>query len=100
MPLPLIPIIMGGFSFFKNSWLGRVLAIAGGALLAVLFVFSAGKRSQRKKQQIKNLEEHVDARLRADKAADAARQVGADLSDDELNRRLDAAGRLRKHDGS
>jgi len=99
MPLPLIPIIMGGFSFFKNSWLGRVLAIAGGAMLAVLLVFSAGKRSQRKKQETANLREHIDVRKKADKAADETARDLDGIDDADLDERLRKHGALRDRSG-
>ncbi len=86
--------LLAAFGFLRNSWLGKVLAIAGGVLMAVLLVFSAGGRAQRKKQKIKNLEAYIDLRERADKTADQTARDLDGISDDDLDRRL------RVHDGA
>ena len=86
--------LLGAFGFLRTSWIGKALAIAGGVLMAVLLVFSAGGRAQRKKQKIKNLEEYIDLRERADKTADQTVRDLDGISDDDLNRRL------RDHDGA
>ncbi len=86
--------LLTAFGFLRNSWIGKVLAIAGGVLMMVLLVFSAGGRAQRKKQKIANLENYVDVQKRVDQTLeDAARAVGA-MSDDELN------DSLREHPGA
>ncbi len=83
--------LLVAFGFIRNSWIGRALAMAAGISAAVWLIFFAGKRSQRKEQEIENLNEYIDVRKRADEAADAARKVGGTLSDAEL------VARLRKH---
>ena len=79
------------FSFLRTSWIGRALAIAGGVLLAIVLIFGAGKRRQRDQQERENLEEYIDARRRADKAADQTARDFDGISDDDLLRSL------RKH---
>ena len=86
--------LLAAFGFLRNSWIGKALIIAGGVLMAVLLVFSAGGRSQRKKQKIKNLEEYIDLRERADETADQTTRDLDGISDDDLNLRL------RDHDGA
>ena len=76
------------FSFLRNSWIGKVVIIAGGALMAVLIVFTAGGRAQIKKQKIKNLEEYIDVRERADKTADQTLRDLDGISDADLTSRL------------
>ncbi|MCH7522039.1 MAG: hypothetical protein IIB42_10130 [Candidatus Marinimicrobia bacterium] len=87
--------LLVAFDFLRNSWIGKALAIAGGILMAVLLVFSAGGRAQRKKHKIKNLEEYIDLHKRADKTADQTVRDMDGISDDDLNRRLRDRGRLR-----
>ena len=91
----MISFLLGAVGFVRNSWVGRALAVAGGALVAVLLVFSAGKRAQRQRQKIANLEGYINARKTADKAADEIARDLDGISDDDLNRRLRRAGRLR-----
>ncbi len=83
------------FAFLRNSWVGKALAFAGGALMIVLLVFSAGGRAQKKKQKIKNLEEYIDLRERADKTADKTIRDLDGISRDDLTRRLRKHGALR-----
>ncbi len=83
------------FTFLRNSWIGKVTLIVGGALFAVLMVFTAGKRAQRKSQKIANLEEYIDVRGRADKTADQTARDLDGISDDDLHRRLRDHGALR-----
>ena len=91
-----MPFLLGLFSFVRNSWIGKALAIAGGVLMAVLLVFSAGKRAQRGKTKVANLENHIDIQARIDATKeDAARRVGV-LSDDELDSKLSKHGAIRK----
>lgn len=89
--------LLAAFGFLRNSWIGKVLAIAAAGAVAVLLVFSAGGRAQRRKQKITNLEGYIDVQKRVDRTAEeAARAVGA-MSDDELNERLSRhPGALRK----
>ncbi len=90
----MIALAMTAFGFIRNSWVGKAAIIIGGALMAVLFVFAAGKRSQRKDHHIENLENYVDVQKRVDQTKEeAARSVGA-MSDDDLN------DSLRKHPGA
>ena len=80
------------FSFLRNSWIGKAAIFAGGALTAVLLVYAAGGRAQKKKQRIKNLEEYIDLRERTDKTADQTLRDLDGISHDDLT------SRLRKHD--
>ena len=90
----MISFALAAFAFIRNSWIGKVTLIVGGALFAVLMIFGAGKRAQRKDQHISNLENYVDVQRRVARTTEeAARLVGA-LSDDDLN------DRLRKHPGA
>lgn len=82
-------------TFLRNSWVGKVIVIAGGALMAVLLVYSAGGRAQRKKQKIENLEEYIDLRERADETADQTLRDLDGISHDDLTRRLRKHGALR-----
>ena len=83
------------FGFLRNSWVGKVVAIAGGALMAVLVVYSAGGRAQKKQQKIKNLEEYIDVRERADKVADKTVQDLDGISRDDVHKRLRDHGAFR-----
>ena len=86
--------LLTAFAFIRNSWIGKVTLVVGGALFAVLMIFGAGKRSQRKDQYISNLENYVDVQKRVDRTTEkAARLVGA-LPDDELD------DSLRGHPGA
>ncbi len=90
----MISFALAAFGFIRNSWVGQAAIILGGALLAVLMVFAAGKRAARKDQRISNLENYADVQKRIHKTAEeTARLVGA-MSDDELN------DSLRKHPGA
>ncbi len=90
----MISFALAAFGFIRNSWVGKVVIIVGGVLFAMLMVFSAGGRAQRKKQKIANLENYVDVQKRVDRTLeDAARLTGA-ISDDDLD------DRLRKHSGA
>ena len=86
--------LLAAFGFLRNSWIGKALAWAGALIVMVLLIFSAGGRSQRKKQKIKNLEKYIDLRERADETADQTTRDLDGISDDDLNRRL------RDHDGA
>ena len=88
-------ILLTIFGFLRNSWIGKVVIIAGGALMAVLLVYSAGGRGQKKKQKIKNLEEYIDVRERADKTADQTLRDLDGISDADLARRLRDHGAIR-----
>ena len=79
------------FGFLRNSWVGKVAIIAGGALVALLLAYSAGERGREKQQKIKNLEEYIDVRERADKTADQTLRDLDGISD------VDLTSRLRKH---
>ena len=94
MSLPLLPLI-GAFNFLKNSWLGKALAIAGGIFMALFLARRSGRKAAEAKQERINLEAHIETGKRANKAADAARAVGGDLSDDELHDKLRKTSRLR-----
>ena len=83
------------FTFLRNSWVGKALIVAGGVLMAVLLVFSAGGRAQKKKQKITNLEEYIDVRERADETADQTLRDLDDISRDDVTRRLRKHGALR-----
>ena len=83
------------FGFLRNSWVGKVVAIAGGALMAVLVVYSAGGRAQKKQQKIKNLEEYIDLRERADETADQTLRDLDGISRDDLTSRLRKHGAIR-----
>ena len=83
------------FGFLRNSWIGKVVIIAGGALMAVLVVYSAGGRAQKKQQKIKNLEEYIDVRERADKVADETVQDLDGISRDDVHKRLRDHGAFR-----
>jgi len=88
--------ILAAFGFLRNSWIGRALAVAGGVLVAVLLIFSAGKRAQRREAKTARLEEYIDVRKRADKAADQVVRDLDGISDDELVVRLrDKFGAVR-----
>ncbi len=92
----MLAFVMTAVGFVRNSWVGKVAIIIGGALIAVLFVFTAGKRAQRKDQKIANLENYVDVQERVDETLeDAARRVGA-MSDDDLNDSLRKHGAFRE----
>ncbi len=91
----MLTFLLPTLSFLRNSWIGKALAIAGGVLMAVLLIFSAGKRAQRRKQKLANLEGYIHARKRADKAADQTARDLDGISDDDLNQRLRDHGRLR-----
>ncbi len=80
--------LLAAFGFLKNSWIGKALALAGGVVAAVLLVFAAGGRAQREKQKIKNLEQYIDLRKRADKTADQTARDLDGISDDDLDTRL------------
>ncbi len=86
--------LLAAFGFLRDSWIGKAALIAGAALMAVLLVFSAGGRAQRRKQKIKNLEAYIDLSERADGTADQTARDLDGISDDDLNRRL------RDHDGA
>ncbi len=86
--------LLTAWGFLRNSWVGKVTLIVGGVLLAVLMVFSAGGRAQRKNQKIKNLENYVDVQKRVDKTLDAARHSVGAMSSGDLD------DRLRKHPGA
>ena len=47
MPLPLIPLALAGFNWFKDSWVGKAVAIVG----VVLFGWMVAKRSGRKQAE-------------------------------------------------
>ena len=83
------------FGFLRNSWVGKVVAIAGGVLMTVLVVYSAGGRAQKKQQKIKNLEEYIDVRERADKVADETVQDLDGISRDDVHKRLRDHGAFR-----
>ena len=83
------------FGFLRNSWVGKVVIIAGGALMAVLVVYSAGGRDQKKKQKIKNLEDYIDLREKADETADQTLRDLDGISHDDLTSRLRKHGALR-----
>ena len=86
--------LLAAFGFLRNSWIGKATIVVAGVLLTVLMVFTAGKRSQRTKQKITNLENYVDVQKRVDRTTEeAARMVGA-LPDDELD------DSLRGHPGA
>ena len=87
--------LLAAFGFIRDSWIGRALAAAVGVLVAVLLIFSAGKRAARKDQRLKNLEGWIDAKKSADKTADEIARGLDGISDDDLNRRLRDSGRLR-----
>lgn len=87
-------ILFTAFAFLRNSWIGKVTLIIGGALLVLFMAFFAGGRSQRKSQKITNLENYVDVQKRVDQTLeDAAHSVGA-ISAGDLD------DRLRKHPGA
>ena len=83
------------FGFLRNSWVGKVAIIAGGALVALLLAYSAGERGREKKQKIKNLEEYIDVRERADKVADETVQDLDGISRDDVHKRLRDHGAFR-----
>ena len=87
--------LFAAFGFLRNSWVGKIAIIAGGALMAVLLVYSAGGRAQKKQQKIKNLEEYIDVRERADKVADETVQDLDSISRDDVHKRLRDHGALR-----
>ncbi len=90
----MISFALAAFGFIRNSWIGKVTIVIGGAVLFAMMIFSAGGRAQRKNQRIKNLENYVDVQKRVDQTLeDAARLTGA-ISDDDLD------DRLRKHPGA
>ena len=82
------------WSFLRNSWMGKMVLIIGGALFAVLMIFGAGKRAQRKDQRISSLENYVDVQKRVDLTLEEAARLTGAISDDDLNERL------RKHPGA
>ena len=88
-------LLLTVFGFLRNSWVGKALIIAGGALMAVLLVYTAGGRAQNKKQKIKNLEEYIDVRERADKVADKTVQDLDSISRDDVHKRLRKHGAFR-----
>ncbi len=45
--------LLTAFTFLRNSWIGKALIIAGGVLMAVALVFSAGGRAGRKNAEAK-----------------------------------------------
>ncbi len=87
--------LLTAFTFLRNSWVGKALIVAGGVLMAVLLVFSAGGRAQKKKQKITNLEEYIDVHERADKTADQTLRDLDGISRDDVTRRLRKHGALR-----
>ena len=86
--------LLTAFAFIRNSWIGKVTLIVGGALFAVLMIFGAGKRSQKKDQHISNLENYVDVQKRVDQTLEEAARLTGAISDDDLD------DRLRKHPGA
>ena len=87
--------LLTAFSFLRNSWIGKAAIFAGGALMAVLLVYTAGGRAQKKKQRVKNLEEYIDVRERADKTADQTLRDLDGVSYDDLTSRLRKHGAVR-----
>ena len=86
--------LLTAFAFLRNSWIGKVTLIVGGALFFTLLVFTAGGRAKLKNLKIAKLENYVDVQKRVDQTLeDAARLTGA-ISDDDLD------DRLRKHSGA
>ena len=86
--------LLTAWSFLRNSWVGKVTLIVGGVLIAVLMVFSAGGRSQRKSQKIANLENYVDVQKRVDASLEEAKHSVGAMSDGDLD------DRLRRHPGA
>ena len=86
--------LLTAFGFLRNSWIGKAALIAGGVLLTVLMIFTAGGRSQRAKQKIANLENYVDVQKRVDRTTEEAARMAGALSDDELD------DSLRGHSGA
>ena len=88
-------ILLMIFGFLRNSWVGKAVIFAGSALMFLLFVYFAGGRAQNKKQKIKNLEEYIDVRERADKVADETVQDLGSISRDDVHDRLRDHGAFR-----
>ena len=86
--------LLTAFAFLRNSWVGKVTLIVGGALFAVLMVFGAGKRAQRKNQHIATLENYVDVQKRVDASLEEAKHSVGAMSDGDLD------DRLREHPGA
>jgi hypothetical protein len=99
MALPLIPLVMGGFSWLKNSTVGRYAIMAGGLLLTVFFIFNQGKAAQRKKQKLDDLEFGADIRRRTDEAEERHDADMAQLPDDPDERKRAIIERLRAKGG-
>ena len=91
-----MPFLLGAFTWFRSTWLGKALAVTGAVLIAILFVYRKGKSDARKDQKIKNLEEYADVNKRArEREVVAARRAGQ-LDDSERADRLREHGGLRK----
>lgn len=50
--------------WFLNSKLGRMISAFGAAVVAILAVFTAGKRSNKKTTEVKNLKGYIKAQER------------------------------------
>lgn len=59
--------------WFLSSKLGRALSAFGAAVVAILAVFTAGKRSNKKTTEVKNLKGYIKAQERVNEV-----QVSAD----------------------
>ena len=91
MPL----FLLTAFNWFRTSWIGRGLAVAGVLLMGVWLIYGAGKREARKDQEFENLREHHRLGQLAATTAKRARTDAIGLSRDELAGRLRAKGAIR-----
>lgn len=60
---------MGIFSFF-TSGIGRIIGLIGLAMTAVVGIFLAGKRDQRKDEEIADKEAYIETRKKIDEAVE------------------------------
>ncbi len=86
-----MPFFLAAFTWARTTWIGKALALAGGVLIAVALVFAAGGRAARQKRKVKDLDEYIEFRHRADRTADRTLRELDGITDSELERRL------RKH---
>ena len=86
--------LLTAFAFLRNSWVGKVTLVVGGAVFAVLMAVGYGKRIQRKDQHIANLENYVDVQKRVDASLEEAKHSVGAMSDGDLD------DRLREHPGA
>lgn len=94
MPLPLIPMALGAWSWFKGSKGGKIVIFLLGGFLLLLIAYFKGRGDKAKDQRIDDLEHGADIRRRTDAAKQRHDADMAQLPEDDDARRDALAERL------